>query len=110
MEIYAELSQKTLHEIEEIGVDLIVPSGVKWSRKWGSRGCYFEFDEDKKDELIDFLNSNRIAWQFVSENLEGSKKQQEKQKKEEQKTKRGGFVEFQDPWGENDHDDKNSSF
>jgi len=89
MEIYAEISQKTLKEIEEEGRDFIWPEGVKWSRRWGSRACFLECEEDNKDILIDFLDSKRVLWQIISEDSVTDKKD---------KSVFRGFSELNDPW------------
>jgi hypothetical protein len=114
MEIYAEISNKRLREIEELGRELLIPSGAKMSRKQGSRGCYFEFDEDSKQEMVEFLEGNGMTWQETSEEW-GFKKSKPSKRKSlfgefidpwEQKgklsQKKGGFRNFTDPWSKNE--------
>ena len=62
LSIYAELSQKTLKDADNLFSSL--PEGVDLTRKQGSRACYFECDDSiAKEELIDLLDMHRILWQ-----------------------------------------------
>jgi len=74
MEIYAEIDKKKLHSIEILGNSMVIPNGVKMSRRNGSRACYFECDSGYKDDLIDFLDNNRISWQYTSNEKENNSK------------------------------------
>jgi hypothetical protein len=49
-EIYAELSSKMLPLVENGTIDIIVPNGMSYSRKKGSRSCYFYCDEALPEE------------------------------------------------------------
>jgi len=89
MEIYAELTKKSLYEIEVLGKDFILPDGVKWQRKWGSRGFYLECDEDNQIELVNFLDKNKVNWQILG-------KDNEKGVIKYAWTK--DFKEIEDPW------------
>ncbi len=64
MEIYAELSRKIMNQIENEGYNMPLPSGVTLKRKKGSRACFFECDDSNKEDLIDFLDSMQISWQY----------------------------------------------
>ena len=64
MEIYAEISNKILKQMEDGSLILNLPSGISLERKLGSRACYFEYQDDmSKEELISFLDYNGINWQ-----------------------------------------------
>lgn len=123
MEIYAEISHKTLQEIEGLGNDFILPPGVQMHRKQGSRACYFECDENTKDDLIGFLDDNRISWQAIPDEREikNQKDRRENEKQKEFKKKSGmrelpdsmhdepkvskrksGLKEFKDRWNLNE--------
>lgn len=97
MEIYAEISNKLLREIEEMGKNLDLPSGVTMQRKPGSRACYLECDEFSKDELVEFLESNGISWQVIPEAREDKEDRKEDRQR---RPKRSGFKEFDDSWSE----------
>lgn len=94
MEFYAEIDNKTLREIEEDGRDLVLPSGVRMSRKKGSRICYFECDESSVQDLMGFLDDNGISWQETPETWATKKDK----KKDKPLKRRVGFGEFIDPW------------
>jgi hypothetical protein len=64
MEIYAELNSKLMNQIEKEGYNMPLPNGVTLKRKKGSRSCFFECDDSNKDDLIDFLDSKQISWQY----------------------------------------------
>ena len=56
MEIYAELTRKQLASIESVETEICFPSGIKLSRRKGSRACYFQCDDvDSMVSLIDGL-------------------------------------------------------
>ena len=111
MEIYAEISQKIMREIEDFGKDFILPEGVKWSRRWGSRACYLECDDDTKETLIDFLNNHSVTWQINAKEKEkgsfrefkGFSEFKEFKDSSMKKEKKGGFREINDSWSKNEN-------
>ena len=69
MEIYAEVSAKTAKAIQD-GYSLTIPDGVD-AQKIGKRGYIFDCDSlSSKEEMIDILESNGIAWQDNREEQE----------------------------------------
>ena len=102
MEIYAEISYKMLEDIEELGRELRLPSGVSMYRRKGSRACHLEFDKSEKSNVIDFLEDRRISWQDIPEERENKKEHREDWAKlkewEKPAKKKSGFRDFTDPW------------
>ena len=61
MEVYAEMSRKTL-KLDVFPFRL--PDGVELNRKHGSRACYFTCNNEKSfAELIDLLDLSGMNWQ-----------------------------------------------
>ena len=101
MDIYAEISRSMVRSLDQ-GGQLNLPSGVHLYRSHGSRACYFECEHEMaENSLVEFLHSNGISWQAVSE--ESEKHRSKRSKKGVVKEKKGGFKEFRDfrdPWQE----------
>ena len=63
MDVYAELTKKTLKQVEDEGF-FSLPDGVELNRKSGSRCCYFSCpDEYIEGELLAVLDRREISWQ-----------------------------------------------
>ena len=64
LNIYAELSRKDYQKILNGELEICVPYGVNMRNKAGSRGLFFECDnEDVVKELIIGLEASQISWQ-----------------------------------------------
>ena len=99
MDIYAEIGRSMVQSLDR-GEQLSLPLGVHLYRSHGSRACYFECEHEMAEKaLVEFLHSNGISWQAVSE--ESEKHRSKRSKNEVVKEKKGGFKEFRDfrdPW------------
>jgi hypothetical protein len=83
------------------GEQLSLPFGVHLYRSHGSRACYFECEHEMAEKaLIEFLHSNGISWQAVSE--ESEKHRSKRSKKDNVVNEKNGglkeFRDFTDPW------------
>ena len=64
LNIYAELSRKDYRQILNGELEICVPYGVRMSNRAGSRGLFFECDdEDAVKILIDGLDASYVSWQ-----------------------------------------------
>ena len=69
MEIYAEISNKMLREVDVPGHNLVLPYGITMTRKKGSGVCYFNCDKSYRQDMIEFLDDNEISDKPLHESL-----------------------------------------
>ena len=62
MEIYAEISRELQLKLDS-GSKLILPRGVEFKRKVGSRALYIECEEDMLEEVEDIFDNEGISFQ-----------------------------------------------
>lgn len=93
-----------LQEIEGNKKNWVIPSNIRMHRKQGSRGCYFECDDNDVSELKDFLDEQRISWQASP--MDKKAKKEKSYEKEfggfkdpwVNRSEKKAFGEFKDPW------------
>jgi len=64
MEVYAEISRKIFNRVEAGELRFCLPDGVSFSRRLGSRSCFFECEyKEAFDILTEALDDAGIQWQ-----------------------------------------------
>ena len=63
-DVYAEIGRKWVTMLDSDNSRFKLPVGVSFSRRKGSRACYFTCDNKASfNELVDFLDQNCFCWQ-----------------------------------------------
>jgi hypothetical protein len=88
MEIYVELSKRTLEKIQNRTIDFTLPYGVELLGNSKGRYLYFECDNSVVDNFKDFLDDRGINWQENEKFIAKVDKKEEKIRKQKAIEKR----------------------